>query len=139
MHVSWSGINEHKPKRRDIDRFIKPYDVWRYQPRTVFLGSSRILQAIDPSLLDGTRFAPAYTAGLATKRLERLYEPERRLLYWSVFRPGVLVGAKAAPSTSWCGSSRTDRPVTSLNSWLRARVYVPSEFGFAPMSAVMPP
>jgi 4-amino-4-deoxy-L-arabinose transferase-like glycosyltransferase len=45
---------------------------------------------------DWTRFEPAYTLGLATKRLERFFEPERRLLYWPAFRPGVLVGPKAA-------------------------------------------
>jgi 4-amino-4-deoxy-L-arabinose transferase-like glycosyltransferase len=45
---------------------------------------------------DWARFEPAYTLGLATKRLERFFEPERRLLYWPAFRPGVLVGPKAA-------------------------------------------
>jgi 4-amino-4-deoxy-L-arabinose transferase-like glycosyltransferase len=45
---------------------------------------------------DWTRFEPAFSLGLATKRLERFFEPERRLLYWSAFRPGVLVGDKAA-------------------------------------------
>jgi hypothetical protein len=43
-----------------------------------------------------TRFAPRYTLGLAIKRAERLFEPESRLLYWSIFRPGVLVGATGA-------------------------------------------
>src|SRR5437667_8615855 len=42
------------------------------------------------------RFEPAYAAGLAAMKAERLFEPERRLLYWSIFRPGVLVGARAA-------------------------------------------
>jgi hypothetical protein len=41
-------------------------------------------------------FAPKYTLGLAAKRAERLYEPESRLLYWSILRPGVLVGAAGA-------------------------------------------
>jgi 4-amino-4-deoxy-L-arabinose transferase-like glycosyltransferase len=43
-----------------------------------------------------TRFAPRYTLGLAAKRAERLFEPESRLLYWSIFRPGVLVGQTGA-------------------------------------------
>jgi hypothetical protein len=58
------GFNVLKPKRLDIDRLIKPLEVWRYQPRTVFLGTSRIHQSIDPSVLDGTNFAPAYNASV---------------------------------------------------------------------------
>ena len=34
LNLAW--INTQKPKRLDIDRVIKPYEVWRYQPRTVF-------------------------------------------------------------------------------------------------------
>jgi 4-amino-4-deoxy-L-arabinose transferase-like glycosyltransferase len=45
---------------------------------------------------DWMRFEPAYALGLATKRAERLFDSERYLLYWSIFRPGVLVGARAA-------------------------------------------
>jgi hypothetical protein len=40
------------------------------------------------------RFEPAYALGLAAKRAERLFDAERYLLYWPVFRPGVLVGAR---------------------------------------------
>jgi hypothetical protein len=69
IHVSWSHVNQFKPKRLDIDRLIKPYEVWRYQPRTVFLGTSRILQAIDPSVLDGTAYAPAYNASIPASSL----------------------------------------------------------------------
>lgn len=64
LGVRIAGFNTVKPKRIDIDRLIKPYEVWRYQPRTVFLGSSRIHQSIDPSALDGTEFAPAYNASV---------------------------------------------------------------------------
>jgi hypothetical protein len=42
------------------------------------------------------RFEPAYAMGLAAMKAERLFDPEQRLLYWSVFRPGVLVGAAGA-------------------------------------------
>src|SRR5579862_8173902 len=41
LHVRITGLNAFKPKRVDIDRLVKPYEVWRYQPRTVFLGTSR--------------------------------------------------------------------------------------------------
>jgi hypothetical protein len=64
VRVTLQRINALKPKRLDIDRLIKPYEVWRYQPQTVFLGTSRVHQSIDPAVLDGTRFAPAYNASI---------------------------------------------------------------------------
>jgi hypothetical protein len=45
---------------------------------------------------DWTRFEPAYALGLAAKRAERLFDAEHYLLYWPVFRPGVLVGPRGA-------------------------------------------
>ncbi|HVZ75229.1 MAG TPA: hypothetical protein VHJ20_22770 [Polyangia bacterium] len=45
---------------------------------------------------DWTTFEPAYSLGLATKRLERFFDSERYLLYWPIFRPGVLVGREGA-------------------------------------------
>ena len=44
---------------------------------------------------DWTRFEPAYALGLGAKRAERLFDNERYLLYWPIFRPGVLVGPRA--------------------------------------------
>ena len=67
--VTLQGINAIKPKRLDIDRLIKPYEVWRYQPKTVFLGTSRIHQSVDPAVLDGTRYAPAYNASIPASSL----------------------------------------------------------------------
>jgi hypothetical protein len=64
LRLSWPGVNVVKPKRLAIDRLIKPYDVWRDQPRSVFLGTSRLHEGIDPAALDGTRFAPAYNAAM---------------------------------------------------------------------------
>jgi hypothetical protein len=69
LQISMKGINEFKPMRRDIDRIIKPYEVWRYQPHTIFLGTSRIHQSIDPAVLDGTKFAPAYNASIPASSL----------------------------------------------------------------------
>ena len=70
--LSWSfhGINQHKPERVDIDRQLKPYEVWRYQPVTLFLGTSRIQQSIDPAVLDGSDLAPAYNASIPASTLE---------------------------------------------------------------------
>ncbi|MBI4294368.1 MAG: hypothetical protein HY661_23050 [Betaproteobacteria bacterium] len=69
LRVSWSRVNQFKPKRLDIDRLLKPFEVWRYQPRTVFLGTSRIHQSVDPAVLDGTRYAPAYNASIPASSL----------------------------------------------------------------------
>lgn len=38
-------------------------------------------------------FQPGWTLGMIALRLERLLAPERGLLYWSVYRPGVLPDA----------------------------------------------
>jgi 4-amino-4-deoxy-L-arabinose transferase-like glycosyltransferase len=48
------------------------------------------------------RSSPKYAMGLAAKRAQRLFEPESRLLYWSTFRPGVLVG----PTRDWFQARR---------------------------------
>lgn len=64
VQVSLNHINQFKHKRINIDRVIKPYEVWKYQPRTVFLGTSRIQQSIDPAVLDGTEYALAYNASI---------------------------------------------------------------------------
>lgn len=64
FRVAIAGFNEWKPLRQDYDRIVKPYDVRRSHPRTIFIGSSRIKQTIDPQLLAGTTFAPTYNAGI---------------------------------------------------------------------------
>lgn len=67
--LTLSGINHYKPQRLDIDRLIKPLEVWRYQPKTIFIGTSRIHQSLDPSVLDGTEYAPAYNAAIPASTL----------------------------------------------------------------------
>jgi hypothetical protein len=42
------------------------------------------------------RFEPRYTLGLVALKADRLFDPEIRLLYWPIFRPGVLTGRRAA-------------------------------------------
>ena len=73
IHVTVTGLNKLKPKRVDIDRLIKPYEVWRYQPRTVFLGTSRINELFDPAVLDASRFAPAYNAAIPANEINDVY------------------------------------------------------------------
>ncbi len=43
-----------------------------------------------------TRYEPRYALGLVALKADRLFDPEIRLLYWSIFRPGVLTGRRAA-------------------------------------------
>ncbi len=69
VNLSIEGFNRIKPKRLDIDRLIKPYEVWRYQPRTIFIGTSRIHQSLNPRVLDNTMFAPAYNASIPAAEL----------------------------------------------------------------------
>lgn len=63
------GINIIKPARINIDRQLKPYEVWAKQPRTVFLGTSRIHQSINPDRLQGTMHSPAYNASIPAGNL----------------------------------------------------------------------
>jgi hypothetical protein len=62
-------FNELKPNSVDLDRLIKPYEVWRDQPKTIFLGTSRINESIDPSMLEATRFWPAYNAAIPASEM----------------------------------------------------------------------
>jgi hypothetical protein len=63
LHVPIPGVNLIKPMRDRNDALVKRYDVDRLQPKTIFIGSSRVKQSIDPTLLGETQFAPAYNAG----------------------------------------------------------------------------
>jgi hypothetical protein len=72
LRLAWPGINTIKPKRLAIDRALKPYEVWRDQPRTVFIGTSRFHEAFDPAVLNGTRFSPAYNASVPAAELNEM-------------------------------------------------------------------
>jgi hypothetical protein len=60
-------------------------------------------------------FEPRYALGLAVMKADRLFDPEHRLLYWSLLRPGVLVG----PRAQWLAAHRAG--ITGAADW----------FGFA--------
>jgi hypothetical protein len=110
LRLSLNGINALKPKRLAIDRIIKPYEVWRYQPRTIFLGTSRLHQSLDPAVLDGTRFAPAYNAAipggsmqLNADDLEQYVKlnPNLRTVIVEVLLNNFLGGAKDRTPKTW--------------------------------------
>lgn len=69
VNFVFNKFNKYKVVRKNIDRFIKPYEVWRYQPKTIFLGTSRIHQSIDPSILNDSYFSPAYNASIPASTL----------------------------------------------------------------------
>jgi hypothetical protein len=107
---SLPGVNALKPKRIDIDRLVKPYEVWRYQPRTVFLGTSRIHQSINPAILDGSRFAPAYNAAIPgaamdmnAERLRQYLRLDRNLhtVIVELFLPNIVAGPINPAADSW--------------------------------------
>lgn len=64
VRIPIAGFNALKPLREDYDWMAKRYDVWRKQPTTILIGSSRVKQSIDPGLLANTEFGVAYNAGM---------------------------------------------------------------------------
>lgn len=64
VKLTIEGVNTLKPRRVDIDRILKPVEVWQQAPRTIVLGTSRTHQGIDPSAFAGTKLAPAYNASI---------------------------------------------------------------------------
>jgi hypothetical protein len=64
LRIAIAGFNQAKPLRHEHDWIVKRYDVSRNRPTTIFMGSSRIKQTINPKLVAGTAFAPAYNAGI---------------------------------------------------------------------------
>ena len=54
------GINHEKPKQQFNDRLLKAIDVIHYKPVTIFLGSSRTKQGLDPNHPALSNSQPAY-------------------------------------------------------------------------------
>lgn len=86
IQVVRPGFNSTKLKRLNIDRQLKPYEVLRYQPDTVFIGTSRVNQSLDPAILDGTRFGLAYNAAIPASTLS---ENEASLRLFFRLAPGI--------------------------------------------------
>jgi len=64
VKVTIPGFNAFKPQRVDIDRILKPIEVWQQAPRTILLGTSRIHQSMNPMALADTPYWPAYNAAI---------------------------------------------------------------------------
>jgi hypothetical protein len=72
-------------------------------------------------------FDPAWTAGMVALRLERLFAPERGLLYWSIFRPGVLPRGPA----DWFGQHRAGITALVDDFYVFFVLCLAAGFGFA--------
>ncbi|MGH2543895.1 MAG: hypothetical protein ACRDIB_13920, partial [Ardenticatenaceae bacterium] len=69
---SLHGLNAEKVMRFNNDRIYKPLDLLSVRPRTVVLGTSRILQAFDPRTFSGTPYSPAYNYGFPGGNLNEM-------------------------------------------------------------------
>jgi hypothetical protein len=114
LRLGLNGINALKPKRLAIDRIVKPYEVWRYQPRTIFLGSSRLHQSLDPAVLDGTRFAPAYNAAIPNGSMQASADDLERYVRLDPNLRTVIV--EVWPHT-FLGGAQDRRPKTGVETW----------------------
>jgi len=109
VRVAIAGFNAWKPLRQDYDWIVKRYDVARNQPTTVFMGSSRIKQSIDPKLVVGTGFAPAYNGGIngsanfvETRAYLRDYlrvDKNLHHVFIEAFAPALLTYPEGGPET----------------------------------------
>jgi hypothetical protein len=66
------GVNQAKVARSGKDQLHKPIDVVIARPRTVVVGTSRILQAFDPDYLAGTQWGPAYNYGFPGANIDEV-------------------------------------------------------------------
>src|SRR4029078_8320065 len=117
IRIAIAGFNEWTPLRQDFDRIVKPYDVRRSHSRKIFIGSSRIKQTIDPKLLAGTPFAPAYNAAL-NGRAD--YDELNSYLHYSISADKNLrhVCIEAFASAMF-SAEQSPRMVTSLKPMIR--------------------
>lgn len=70
IRIDHDRINKVLPRRVNIDRQLKPFEVWRYQPRTLFLGTSRIHQGFDPQVWVQLTGDSAYNAAIPASSVE---------------------------------------------------------------------
>lgn len=110
IKIDIPSINTVKPKRLDIDRLIKPFEVWRYQPKTIFIGTSRIQQSMDPSVFDGTSYAPAYNAAIPASSLAEneahiaqylKLDANLKHIFMELFLYNFVQGQTQEPEKSW--------------------------------------
>jgi hypothetical protein len=126
IRVTIKQLNELKPLRQNQDRQVKPYEGWRLQPRTIFLGSSRAKQSIDPKLLENTQYAPAYNSGLDGAMdfgefrdfVEHFLRVDRNLrtIFIEIF-PTALIGTPIKPAFGFGVERYANDFVSVFMSW----------------------
>ena len=140
INITIDGINKFKPKRLDIDRIIKPYEVWYKQPKTVFMGTSRIHQAIDPTVLDRTRFAPAYNASIPAStlsenaaHLEQFFwlNPNIKQVFVEVFLYNFIAVQSTAPRMTLSDLAQNTAPLLFSGDaiWDSLKTIIVNRFG----------
>jgi hypothetical protein len=80
LRLSIPGFNLHKLKTVDIDRQSKPVRVLFQQPKTIFLGTSRVHWGLDPDVLADTALGPATNAALPAAFMGENLEYLRHLM-----------------------------------------------------------
>lgn len=64
LHIVIPRINDIKPRLYDYQRYVKLFDIAYQKPRTVLLGSSRVLWGLDPTNPLLNQYPPVYNAGV---------------------------------------------------------------------------
>lgn len=64
IRITIPGINDIKPRLYDSQRYVKLFDIAYEKPKTVILGSSRVLFGIDPQNSLLKKYPPVYNAGI---------------------------------------------------------------------------
>lgn len=62
--VTIPGLNDIKPELYDRQRDIKVFDIAYIKPKTILLGSSRVLWGLDPKNPNLQEYQPVYNAGI---------------------------------------------------------------------------
>lgn len=109
------GKDVPRAGRAERDRIIRPLDVAAQQPRTIFLGTSRTKQALNPTLLADTPLAPAYNAGIdkaslseTRAMLQDAIREDRNLRY---------VFIELNPGQFFVGGEKTANVQTLMSAW----------------------
>lgn len=80
INITIRGINDIKPRLYEYQRYIKLFDIAYQKPKTVILGSSRVLWGIDPQNPILQTYPPVYNAGVMGPPLYETLEYFRHAL-----------------------------------------------------------
>lgn len=81
VKVTIPRINDVKSPLYDYQRYIKLYDIAYQKPKTIILGSSRVLWSIDPANPLLNQYPPVYNAGILGPPMYEIAEYFKHALY----------------------------------------------------------